>query len=147
MRPPVLFLACLIIGLALDRVLPLAFLLPEAALVRGAAGGALIVLGATFFVMGVRNFSRASTPVPSTQPARTLVTSGIHGLSRNPIYVAMFFLYVGIAVAARSPWVLVLALPLAITMRYGVVAREEAYMERRFGDAYRDYKMRVRRWL
>jgi len=147
MRPPVLFLACLIVGLVLDRVLPLPFTLPEAALVRGAAAGALIVLGVAFFAAGVRNFSRASTPVPSTQPVRSLVTTGIHGLSRNPIYVGMFLLYVGIAVAARSPWVLVLAPPIAITMRYGVVAREEAYLEQRFGDAYRDYKARVRRWL
>jgi protein-S-isoprenylcysteine O-methyltransferase Ste14 len=49
--------------------------------------------------------------------------------------------------AARSPWMLALILPLAVTVRYGVVAREEAYLERRFGDTYRDYKARVRRWL
>ena len=49
--------------------------------------------------------------------------------------------------AVRSPWILILTLPLAIIIRYGVVAREEAYLERRFGDAYRDYKVRVRRWL
>jgi protein-S-isoprenylcysteine O-methyltransferase Ste14 len=59
----------------------------------------------------------------------------------------MFLLYAGIGLAARSPWVLILTLPLAITLRYGVVAREEAYLERRFGDAHRDYKVRVRRWL
>ena len=59
----------------------------------------------------------------------------------------MFLLYAGIGLAARSLWVLILALPLVIVLRYGVVAREEAYLERRFGDAYRDYKARVRRWL
>ena len=59
----------------------------------------------------------------------------------------MFLLYAGIGLAVRSPWVLILALPLVIVLRYGVVAREEAYLERRFGDAYRDYKARVRRWL
>ena len=59
----------------------------------------------------------------------------------------MFLIYGGIGLAARSPWVLVLALPLAIMLRYGVVAREESYLERRFGDAYGDYKARVRRWL
>ena len=96
---------------------------------------------------GARNFSRAATPVPSNQPVRALVTSGIHGWSRNPIYVGMFLLYAGIGTAARSPWVLILALPLVIILRYGVVAREETYLERRFGDAYRDYKARVRRWL
>ena len=146
-RPPFLYLACLLVGLALDRVLPLRLALPEAALVRWIAGGALILVGASIMAAGIRNFSRAATPVPSNQPVRALVTTGIHGWSRNPIYVGMFLIYGGIGLAARSPWVLVLALPLAITLRYGVVAREESYLERRFGDAYRDYKARVRRWL
>jgi len=105
------------------------------------------LIGVAIFAAGVRNFSHAATPVPSSQPVRALATAGVHGWSRNPIYVGMFLLYAGIGIAARSPWVLILALPLAITMRYVVVAREEAYLERRFGDAYRDYKARVRRWL
>jgi protein-S-isoprenylcysteine O-methyltransferase Ste14 len=146
-RPPLLYLACLLLGLALDRVLPLPLILPEAALIRWTVGGGLILIGVAIAAAGVRNFSRAATPVRSNQPVRALVTTGIHGWSRNPIYVGMFLLYAGIGIAARSPWVLVLALPLLIILRYGVVAREEAYLERRFGDAYRDYKARVRRWL
>jgi protein-S-isoprenylcysteine O-methyltransferase Ste14 len=77
----------------------------------------------------------------------TLVTTGIHSWSRNPIYLSLFLVYGGIGIVAHSPWALILTLPLAITIRYGVVAREEAYLERRFGDAYHDYKARVRRWL
>jgi protein-S-isoprenylcysteine O-methyltransferase Ste14 len=110
-------------------------------------GGGLILIGVAIVATGVRNFSRAATPVPSNRPVRALVTTGIHGWSRNPIYAGMFLLYAGIGLAARSPSVLILALPLVIILRYGVVAREEAYLERRFGDAYRDYKARVRRWL
>jgi protein-S-isoprenylcysteine O-methyltransferase Ste14 len=146
-RPPFLYLGCLILGLVLDHVLPLPVALPETALVRWTASGGLILLGVAIMGAGVSNFSRAATPVPSNKPVRALVTSGIHGWSRNPIYVGMFLLYAGIGLAARSPWVLILTLPLAIALRYGVVAREEAYLERRFGDAYRDYKARVRRWL
>ena len=146
-RPPLLFPACLILGVVLDRVLPLPFPLPETTLIRWTVSGALIVLGVAIFAAGVRNFSRAATPVPSTRPVQALVTTGIHGLSRNPIYVGMFLIYAGVGVAALSPWILVLVLPIAIIMRYGVVAREEAYLVRRFGDAYRDYMARVRRWL
>ena len=80
-------------------------------------------------------------------PTRALVTTGIHGWSRNPIYLGMFLIYIGIGLVVRSPWILILTVLLAVTMRYGVVAREETYLERRFGDAYRDYKARVRRWL
>jgi protein-S-isoprenylcysteine O-methyltransferase Ste14 len=146
-RPPVLYLACLILGLALDHLLHLRLTLQGAALTQWTVGGGLILIGVAIAAAGVRNFTRAATPVPSNQPVRALVTTGIHGWSRNPIYVGMFLLYAGIGIAAPSPWVLILALPLVVILRYGVVAREEAYLERRFGDAYRDYKARVRRWL
>jgi protein-S-isoprenylcysteine O-methyltransferase Ste14 len=146
-RPPFLYLGCLVLGLALDHLLPLRLGLPGAAMMQWTVGAGLILIGVAIVAAGVRNFSRAATPVPSNQPVRALVTTGIHGWSRNPIYVGMFLLYAGIGIAARSPWILVLALPLAVILRYGVVAREERYLERRFGDAYRDYKARVRRWL
>lgn len=66
--------------------------------------------------MGVGNFSRAATPVPTNEPTRALVTTGIHGWTRNPIYLGMFLAYGGIGIAARSPWILVLMLPLALTI-------------------------------
>jgi protein-S-isoprenylcysteine O-methyltransferase Ste14 len=75
------------------------------------------------------------------------VTTGIYGWTRNPIYLGFFFMYAGIGGVVRSPWILILIMPIAVAMRYGVVAREEAYLERRFGDVYRDYRRRVRRWL
>jgi protein-S-isoprenylcysteine O-methyltransferase Ste14 len=146
-RPPFLYLGGLILGLALEHLLPLRLTLPGTAVMHWTLGGGLILIGVALVAAGVRNFSRAATPVPSNQPVRALVTAGIHGWSRNPIYVGMFLLYTGIGIAARSPWVLVLALPLVVILRYGVVAREERYLELRFGDAYRDYKARVRRWL
>jgi protein-S-isoprenylcysteine O-methyltransferase Ste14 len=146
-RPPLLFLAALLLGLATDRLLPVPFTIPAPDPVRWTAAGSLILIGLALAAAGIRNFSRAATPVPTNQPTRALVTTGIHGRSRNPIYVGLFLVYGGIGVAARSPWVLILTLPLAITIRYGVVAREEAYLEHRFGDGYRDFKARVRRWL
>ncbi len=146
-RPPLLVLICLIAGLTLDHVLPLPLGAARTGPWQWAVGGGLIVLGAGIFAAAVRNFRRADTPVPATQPVRALVTTGIHGLSRNPIYVGMVLVSAGIGIVTPSPWLLVLIVPLALTLRYGVVAREEAYLDRRFGDAYRDYKRRVRRWL
>lgn len=144
-RPPLLFLAALLLGLLADRLLPFAF--PEVDHAHWILGGAAIVIGLGLAAAGIGNFSRAGTPLPTNRPVRALVTTGIHGRSRNPIYLGLFLLYGGIGLAARSPGTLILMLPLAVTMRHGVVAREEAYLERRFGDAYRDYKARVRRWL
>jgi len=145
-RPPLFYLACIVLGFALDRLLTLPLSFPDA-LVSWTAGGALIAAGLAIGAAGIRNFSRASTPVRSNQPVRALVTTGIHGWSRNPIYIGMFLIYGGIGLAGRSPWILILVLPLVLILHYGVVAREEAYLERRFGNAYRDYKARVRRWL
>ena len=146
-RPPRLFLAVLLLGVALDRLLPLRLGAHEGGAAHWIAGGFLVVIGLALATAGIRNFGRAATPVPTIEPTRSLVTTGVHGFSRNPIYLGMFVIYAGIGVAARSSWMLLLALPLAIVMRYGVVAREETYLERRFGDAYRAYRARVRRWL
>ena len=146
-RPPLLFLAALLLGLVLDRLPPFAFTVPWGESARWTVAGVLVLLGLALAGSGIRNFARSATPVPTNQPASALVTTGIHRWSRNPIYLGLFLLYGGIALAARSAAALMLMLPLAATIRYGVVAREEAYLERRFGDAYRDYRARVRRWL
>jgi protein-S-isoprenylcysteine O-methyltransferase Ste14 len=146
-RPPFLFLGALLLGFVLDRLLVLPFPVPGIDLGPWIVGGLLVLIGLGLAALGIGNFSRAGTPVPTYEPTRALATTGIHGWTRNPIYLGMFLVYGGIGVAAQSPWILILLLPLAITIRYGVVAREEAYLERLFGDAYRDYKARVRRWL
>ncbi len=146
-RPPLIFLAGLLLGLALDYLLPLRFDLLPTGLARWIIAAVLIIAGLAPFAAGIRNFLRAGTPVPTNEPTRALVTTGIHAWTRNPIYVGFFLIYLGIAVAARSPWILILIIPVALVMRYGVVAREEAYLERLFGEPYRAYKARVRRWL
>jgi protein-S-isoprenylcysteine O-methyltransferase Ste14 len=138
-RPPLLFLAALLVGYVLDRLLPFPFTVPGGdSPVHWTVASAPILIGLALAVTGIRSFSRAANPVPTNQATRVLVTTGIHGRSRNPIYLGLFLVYGGIGTVARSPWTLTLTLPLAITLRYGVVAREEAYLERRFGKAYRD---------
>jgi protein-S-isoprenylcysteine O-methyltransferase Ste14 len=149
-RPPLLFLATLSLGFVVDHLVPLQFPISRIGLahwISAIIAGAVVVIGLALATAGIRNFTRAATPVPTTQPTRALVTTGIHGYTRNPIYLGMFLVYAGIGLLVRSPWILILMLPLALTIRYGVVAREEAYLERRFGDAYRAYKTRVRRWI
>jgi protein-S-isoprenylcysteine O-methyltransferase Ste14 len=145
--PPLLFAGFLVVGLAIDFLWPLPLDTGSDPRPRWTIGAVAIVLGLVTFALGIRNFLRAGTPVPTREPTRALVTTGIHGYSRNPIYVAMFLVYEGIAAFANSGWSFVLLVPLALILRYGVVAREEAYLERKFGDAYRTYKARVRRWI
>ncbi len=145
---PILFVpATLLAGLVLNRLLPLPFAFPQSGGLRWLVAGFLILIGVALFAAGVRNFSKAETPLPTNQPARILVTTGIHRWTRNPVYLGFLLIYVGIGIATQSAWVLFLALPLVLVIQYGVVMREEAYLERRFGGAYREYKRRVRRWL
>jgi protein-S-isoprenylcysteine O-methyltransferase Ste14 len=146
-RPPFLLLGFLFLGHALDHLVPIGTGFADNHWLRHSQSVGLILAGLAVFLAGVRNFTRAGTPVPSNQPVRTLVTTGIHGWSRNPIYLGMLIFYLGIGVLLRGAWIMLMFLPLAATLRYIVIAREEAYLERRFGEAYRDYRARVRRWL
>ncbi len=149
-RPILFFPAALLLGFVLDHLLRLPFPVQRVGLshsISAIIAGSLTLIGIALFAAGVTNFSRAATPLPTNKPARALVTTGIYGWTRNPIYLGFFLMYVGIGIAVRSPWILILTLPIAVVVRYGVVAREEAYLEQRFGEAYRDYKTRVRRWV
>lgn len=146
-RPPFLFLGTLGVGAGVDRQLPsLNEALAVPPLFSGTVGAVLAVIGLAFATMGIRNFSRAQTPVPTWQPTISLVKTGIHGRTRNPIYLGMFLMYGGIGIALESASTLLLLPALAAVMWFGVVAREEAYLERRFGAVYLDYKARVNRW-
>ena len=100
-RPPLLFLAALLRGLASDRLLPWPFAVPGTALVHWMTAGAMSLVGLALAAAGIRHFSRAATPVPTNAPTRVLVTTGIHGWTRNPIYLGMFLVYGAIGIAAK----------------------------------------------
>ena len=90
---------------------------------------------------------RAGTNVNPTLPSTVLVATGPFLFSRNPLYVALTLMYVGLALLANALWVLVSMIPVLVVMHYGVVRREERYLEAKFGDAYREYRSRVRRYV
>jgi protein-S-isoprenylcysteine O-methyltransferase Ste14 len=147
-RPPLLYLGALAAGFTLDHLLPIPVVIPrEGELLHRLVPASLALLGLTLAFVGIRNFTRAGTPVPTTQPTRSLVTTGIHGWTRNPIYVGMTILYLAIGIAVRSPWIISLIIPILLIIRYGVIAREERYLSEQFGDSYSDYVSKVRRWI
>ena len=143
-RPPLILLGFLLLGLALDWLKPLPFL-PSA--VQYALGGALIALALVLAVAAIICFTRAGTNVPTYLPATALVVAGPYRFSRNPIYVGMIVLVLGIGIMVDSIWIVALAAPFALVLRYGVIAREERYLAAKFGDAYRLYCTQVRRWI
>jgi protein-S-isoprenylcysteine O-methyltransferase Ste14 len=95
----------------------------------------------------VQAFQRAGTPLDPYKPSATIVTDGPYRLTRNPGYLGMTVTYVGIALLANAPGALA-PLPIALAvLDRGVIAREEQYLERKFGPSYLEYKHRVRRWI
>ncbi len=90
---------------------------------------------------------RARTSVNPSRPTTALLTAGPYRLTRNPMYLAMVIQYVGLALLFNALWAIVL-LPLALVIiHFTVIKREERYLEQKFGEDYRAYKARVRRWL
>ena len=85
--------------------------------------------------------------MPTNLPTATIVDTGPYRFTRNPIYLGMMLGLIGEAIAFNSVWPLVSLVPFALVIRYGVVAREESYLECKFGDRYGRYRSRVRRWL
>jgi protein-S-isoprenylcysteine O-methyltransferase Ste14 len=142
--PPLIYLGALGVGFALDAVIGDASL-PSS--VARPVGAGLIGAGAGLMGTFVRAFGRARTPIDPYARSETIVTDGPYRLTRNPAYLGMTLTYAGIAIVANAPWALV---PLPVVMAVidrGVIAREERYLERKFGARYTDYKRRVRRWI
>ena len=144
-HPPLLYLGALAVALVLDWLWPADFIASRN--VQYWVGGSVIVASFVLVAPAFRQFFRAGTNIPTNRPSTAVVIGGPYRLSRNPIYVSMTMLIGGIGIAFDSAWVLVLLVPVLIVMRYGVIAREEAYLERKFGDEYLRYKRSVRRWL
>ena len=144
-RPPIAWAVAVLAGLALQWIVPLPFL--PAAVPAGWVGGAVFAMALTLVAWAVATITRAGSNVPTNMPTTTIVDTGPYRFTRNPIYLGMFLGLVGLDIGFDSLWLLVALVPFALVIRYGVVAREEAYLERKFGDAYRRYRSRGRRWL
>jgi len=145
--PPLLALAVLLLGLALDWMFPadlLALLLTRSE--RIAIAVILIAAGAALAIAAMRGFRSAGTHVEPWKPSLALVTDGIFAWLRNPMYVGATFGLAGFAFALASDWMLVMTVVFVPVIHFGVVKREEHYLEAKFGDAYRAYKARVPRY-
>jgi protein-S-isoprenylcysteine O-methyltransferase Ste14 len=142
--PPLFFIAGFLVGVALELLFPIA------ALPLAVALAALLVGIAIWLALdgaAMLHFRRSGTSMVPMRPTTALVTSGPYQFTRNPMYLGMAVLYVALALALGVIWALAV-LPLVIlAVDRLVIAREEPYLEGKFGDQYRDYKRRVRRWL
>lgn len=141
--PPLIYLVPLALGLWLKHWFPRHAAPPRLAAPVGIACVLLGLVG----IPAMLAFRRARTSWKPWRPSKVLVTDGPYRYSRNPMYLGFTLLYLGITIWVNVLWP-VLFLPLVLLMmQVGVISREEAYLERRFGDDYRAYRARVRRWI
>lgn len=141
--PPLVYAAGLLAAWWLDARLPLPF---EASSARP-LGWALVGIGLTGFIWALAAIWSHRTTVNPYKAASNLVTEGPFRFSRNPIYLSDWFVYAGVATLLGTLWALALAPLVWAVMRFGIIRHEEAHLEARFGDEYRRYRARVRRWL
>jgi protein-S-isoprenylcysteine O-methyltransferase Ste14 len=146
-KPPFLFLGALALGCLLSLAIPIGPGLGRPNTLALMVGLAFVLLGVALAVLSVRSFHVARTSVVPGEPSTALVVTGPYALTRNPIYVGFVLAYFGLAIVLTSLWVLLLLIPELAILQRGVVEREELYLERQFGDAYRRYQARVPRWL
>lgn len=142
-RPPLVYLGSIVLGLLLHWVWPMQWLPIPINLPMGIS---LVLAAIVLFIASVRTFRRAGTPVPGNQPTTTIVRSGPYGFSRNPIYVAFTLFQLGLAAWVNSLGLLVTLVP-ALALMVVVIRREERYLEARFPSEYPQYMREVRRWL
>jgi protein-S-isoprenylcysteine O-methyltransferase Ste14 len=139
-RPPIAWAVAVLAGLALDRLVPLPFV--PAAVPAGWVGAMVFALALALLAWAIATITRAGSNVPTNRPTTTIVETGPYRVTRNPIYLSMMLGLIGLAIALNSLWLLLTLVPFALVIRYGVIAREEAYLERKFGDVYGRYRAR-----
>jgi len=142
--PPLIYLAGLVVGIVLDA------LLPEGSLpwvIRWVLGGVLALAGIALLASFNTAFTRRGTAVEPWKPTTAIVTTGPYRITRNPAYLGMALLYIGITLLADVPWALLILPIVVVVIDRMVIAREERYLERKFGGEYLGYRATVRRWI
>lgn len=143
--PPFIYLGMLLLGLLADWLLGLS--LPLSQSVRFGALGVLALLGLAIGLPANARFTRAGTDVKPWKTTSAIVREGAFRFTRNPMYLGMALLYLGLALGLASVSALVLFPVLLVVIQTQVIAREERYLDAKFGEEYRSYKAAVRRWL
>ena len=143
-HPPVLLLLALLGGSGTRWLTQLPFLPDGMAVLLGPM---IVMASFAWFGWAVRTMRSGGASIPTSEPTDAIVTRGPYGMSRNPIYLSMVMLQVGVGIWANSGWFLALAACSAGLLWWGVISREERYLHQKFGDAYLQYTKRVRRWI
>lgn len=144
-HPPTLFFAALIIGFIFRAFAGGRLPLPD--LVAEGVGGIVLIAALMLIVPAVTAFAQAGETLRPATPSHALLTEGPYKFTRNPMYLAMVLIGVGFGIATENLWIMLASVGAGAIINFLVIPREEAYLERKFGVDYREFKERVRRWV
>ncbi len=139
-----MYLAALVTGIVLNSLWAMS---PLPGSWRYIQGSLLIGVAGLLITPVLRRFRRAGTTFNVRKAASVLITDGPYRFSRNPSYVALTLLYLGVGSILNNGWIWLLVVPVLLVMDLWVVRKEERHLERKFGEDYLRYKAAVRRWL
>ena len=142
--PPLITAAVLMAGLFADGRLTA---VPEISLYVRIGGAVLVGCGLLLIATALGLFWKSGTRPEPWAPASTIVSSGLYGWTRNPMYLGMLTVYTGVAIYLASSTAGLLLVPLFLVMDRLIIPREEAYLIRHFGEAYAAYRRSTRRWV
>jgi len=142
--PPIIYVTALFLGLVLNYFFPTT-LLPD--VWRYSVGIALIVVNIAIAPLAIIRYKKLKTPFDVRKPARALVTDGPNRYSRNPGYLSLTLLYLGVGFILNNIWILGLVVPVVLIMDLWIIRSEERHLEVVFGEQYLRYKSAVRRWV
>ncbi len=142
--PPVYFLGALVGAVVLHYVVPFVAIIPRP---WHLAGGLLVAVGLAFIVLPARTFQAKGTAIRPFEKSSVLVTDGFYAITRNPMYLGMVLVVIGAATLLRGAAPFVVPVLLAVLLQSRFIRFEERALEQVFGDDYRSYQARVRRWL
>jgi protein-S-isoprenylcysteine O-methyltransferase Ste14 len=143
-RPPLLYGVALIVVFVLRWFWPVPIVDHTVVVWLGLV---LVVFGVGIAIWGRGAMQAAGTNVDPCRPTTAIVNSGPFRFSRNPLYMALMLMFFGLSLALNTWWGIVVLVPLVIVMHYGVVLREERYLNQKFGVSYQQYRSKVRRYI
>jgi len=143
LRPPIVFLSAILLGIALNRAWSLSFMPPT----FGWLGPLVTLCAVLLFLLSFREFRAVGTSVRGRTRTTAIVRTGPYRFSRNPIYVSFILLVLGLSIWLNDLWLLVTLVPAVGFIAAVVIPREERFLDRNFHDQYSSYKATVRRWV
>ncbi|PCJ23434.1 MAG: hypothetical protein COA96_11835 [SAR86 cluster bacterium] len=142
--PPLIFVILIFLGVGLGYILPVGLGVPESFKILGIS---ITLFGVAVAILVNGSFKRKGTAIEPWKPTTAIITTGFYAWSRNPIYLGFCLFNIGIGIASNNFWIFISFIPGALLVYLVAIAREEAYLEDKFGDEYTAYKNKVRRWI